>query len=342
MRIPMVPPLALLVMFAMPLAAQVGEPSRPRQVTSGADAPVKLDIDLVVMDAQVVEKETGKIVGGLTQRDFVLFEDGNKQQISHFSQNSLPLSVLLVLDRGGCLDPISETVRAAARDTIARFKPEDEVAIMAFADRVDLVKGFSTNRASVVEALNRVPGHDEEAEHCFNLALYDAADYMLKASNPYGRRVIIFVTGITRGFDCEGPSNKEAMQAILESGSVVCALVPSSAEQRMENGAMIGIGGIAGVFGAPTTNLNKFAEETGGEILNAKTADLHATFDTLIEHLRMRYTLGFVSTNTKPDGSFRKLKLELTPEAKKRAGKKPVVQTRRGYVAAVRQAAPPD
>src|SRR5262249_3543010 len=130
MRLFVVPPLALLVAFAMPQ-----EPSRPRQVTQGTDAPVKLAVDLVVMDAQVIEKDTGKIVGGLKQKDFVLYEDGTKQQISQFSQDSLPLSVILVLDRAGCLDPISDDVRSAAKDALSRLKPEDEVAVMAFAER---------------------------------------------------------------------------------------------------------------------------------------------------------------------------------------------------------------
>ncbi|HXF39241.1 MAG TPA: hypothetical protein VN687_05975, partial [Blastocatellia bacterium] len=53
----------------------------------------------------------------------------------------------------------------------------------------------------------------------------------------------------------------------------------------------------------------------------------------LIDHLRTRYTLGFVSTNRKRDGSFRKLKLELTHPATNREDRL-VVKTKRGYIAA--------
>ncbi|HEY0347917.1 MAG TPA: hypothetical protein VGC60_07150, partial [Pyrinomonadaceae bacterium] len=66
---------------------------------------VKVDVDLVTVDALVLQKNTARIVGGLQKEDFLIYEDGTKQEITHFSQDSLPLSVLLLIDRGGCLDP---------------------------------------------------------------------------------------------------------------------------------------------------------------------------------------------------------------------------------------------
>jgi VWFA-related protein len=329
-----VAPLALLVALGGQQSTQDADSSRPRTVASAPAADrVELAVDLVVTDAQVVEKDTAKIVGGLKKEDFVIYEDGVRQQLAHFGQGTLPLSVILMIDRAGCLDPINSKVREATLEALGRLKPQDEVALMAYAEHTELVQRFSLDHAAVAAAFDRMPPHHEEAEHCLNVAVDDASDYMRQASNPYGRRVIIFVTGITRAADCGDPSNKEALDDVFESGSVVCAILPRSAGQRMENGATIGILAAAGAFGLPTTKLEKFAEETGGEIVSAKTEDLNASFDGLIERLRTRYTLGFVSTNTKFDGSFRKLKVELTPEATKRVGKKVVVQTRRGYVA---------
>src|SRR5439155_22887986 len=47
---------------------------------------VKVDVDLVTVDALVLQKNTARIVGGLKKEDFLLYEDGTKQQITHFSQ----------------------------------------------------------------------------------------------------------------------------------------------------------------------------------------------------------------------------------------------------------------
>src|ERR1044072_4976197 len=69
----------------------------PKQeaIPVGEEEVVKTDVDLVVLDALVLQKKTGRVVGDLKREDFALFEDGVPQQITQFSQNSLPLSVLL-------------------------------------------------------------------------------------------------------------------------------------------------------------------------------------------------------------------------------------------------------
>ena len=86
---------------------------------------IKTDVDLVTIDALVLQKNTARVVGGLKQEDFLLSEDGSRQMITHFSQDTLPLSVLLLIDRGGCLDPFGEEVRRAAKDALSQLKPTD-------------------------------------------------------------------------------------------------------------------------------------------------------------------------------------------------------------------------
>ena len=90
---------------------------------------------------------------------------------------------------------------------------------------------------------------------------------------------------------------------------------------------------IGGIFKAPSLRINKLAEETGGEVLDDKPENLDRAFNTLIDHLRSRYSLGFVSSNKKHDGTVRKLKLEISPSAQKSRSEKLVVNTRRSYVA---------
>jgi len=109
-------------------------------------------------------------------------EDGAKQEITHFSQDSLPLSVLLLIDRGGCLDPFNAQVHRAASDAIARLKPADEVAVMTYHDTTRLLQRFTRDRSLIDQALNRLPAHDEQADHCLNTLFFDAADYMIRAA----------------------------------------------------------------------------------------------------------------------------------------------------------------
>jgi VWFA-related protein len=327
---------ALPLAFALPTAPQ----TRPRVVgpgeaaiPAGEEEVVKTDVDLVVLDALVLQKRTGRVVGDLKREDFTLAEDGVPQQITHFSQNSLPLSVVLLIDRGGCLDPFSESVKRAASEAVARLKPADEVAVMAYHDTVDLVEEFTRDRRAIADALERVPGHEERAQHCLDRAFYEAARYMVRAGNPVGRRVIVVITAVTSAFACAGgPSVGEAKREVYESGSVVCGLIPRSPEQRAESGMFRAMTGIGGVFGVKSLNIKDLADETGGEVLDDKPEHLDRTFDTLVEHLRTRYQLAYVPTNRKHDGAVRKLKLTLRPAAEKPHGKL-AVKSRRSYVA---------
>ncbi len=294
---------------------------------------IKTDVDLVNVDVLVLEKNTARVVGDLVREDFVIAEDGVNQSISHFSQDRLPLSVLLLIDRGGCLDPFGDEVRHAAYSALSQLKPADEVAVMTYHDTVELRQRFTADRGAIKQALDYVPPHDERANHCLDTAFDEAANYMTTAANPVGRRVVIVITGVTRNFDCPGsPSGKAATQSIFESGAVVCGIVPRTAVQQMENGMFRWATRVGRIGGAHTIDIQKLANETGGELLQDKPENLNTTFATLIEHLRTRYNLAFVSSNKKRDGTTRKLKIELASSTKK-TQKKFVVTARKSYVA---------
>jgi len=204
---------------------------------------------------------------------------------------------------------------------------------MTYHDTTRLVQGFTRNRILIEKALDRIPPHEEEADHCLNRLFAAAADYMMTAGNPTGRRVIVVITGVTRNFDClGGPSGKSATQAVYESGSVVCGIIPREMGQGLENGIMVWATRMGKLGGAPYIDIETLANETGGEILSDKPDNLSATFQTLMDHLRSRYNLAFVSTNKKRDGTTRKLKIELGPAAQKSKDKL-VVKARRSYVA---------
>jgi Ca-activated chloride channel family protein len=336
----LIPALALLFLVALfHLPALVTSQTRERRVSpTDAEAKIKTetiktDVDLVTVDALVLQKNTSRVVGNLAREDFVIAEDGVSQSITHFSQDRLPLSVLLLIDRGGCLDPFGETVRHAAFSALEQLKPADEVGVMTYHDTAELRQDFTTNRTEIKRALDFVPDHDERADHCLDTVLEAASNYMSRAANPVGRRVVIFITGVTRNFDCAGsPSGKAAAQSLFESGSVVCGIVPQTPVQAMENGMMRWATRLGRVGGVHTLDIQKLADDTGGELLQDKPENLETTFTTLIEHLRTRYNLAFVSSNKKRDGTLRKLKIDLAPAAKKTQAKL-VVKARKSYVA---------
>src|ERR1700752_1700050 len=331
------------------LNANIGRPSQkaiqlpprpaPTPTPESSAEVVNVDVDLVKIDALGLQKNTARIVGGLKNEGFLLYEDGIKQEITHFSPDQLPLSVVVAIDRGpACphkIDVWSDEAHRAAREAIDRLKPVDEIAVMTFTDSSKLVQPFTRNRILIEKALNNIPEQAKTTNvaHCFNFMFAEAAEHMLKASNPAGRRVIIVIPYMTRLFDCtNGPSSRAATNAIYESGAVVCAIIPKVIIQRVENAMLLAATRLNKVVGAGYMDLEHLANETGGEVLANKPERLDTTFQTLIDHLRSRYNLAFVSTNKQRDGTTRKLKLDIDPARQKPQGKL-VIKARRSYIA---------
>src|SRR2546421_53458 len=133
---------------------------------------------IAIVGVAAQSPKNGRIAGDVKKESFALYEDGVKQNITHFSQDPLPLSVILLIDRGGCMDPFSDRVHEATMAALNRLRPQDEVALMAFHNTVDLVARFTHDKRRIFDALHRIPPHDEQASHCFNRAFDEAAAYM--------------------------------------------------------------------------------------------------------------------------------------------------------------------
>jgi len=145
--------------------------------------------------------------------------------------------------------------------------------------------------------------------------------------------VVIVLTGAKQRFHCpDGPSDKSAVQAIYESGSVVCGIFPKVIGRGLENANLMVATRVTRIAGMDYIDIQDLANETGGEVMSDKPEKLGTTFQTLIDHLRSRYNLAFVSTNKKRDGTTRKLKLDLAPSIPKSQGKL-VIKARRSYIA---------
>ncbi len=292
------------------------------------DEPVRLRSELVVLDAQVLHKKTALAVGNLVPPDFILYEDGVKQHISQFSHDKLPLSVIILMDVSGSVTD-RESVRRLLRgayEALKLLKPEDEVALMQFAQKSTLVQPFTRDRNLVVSGLGRLDGRGQYGTHVAE-GILGAATYMGSASNPDSRRAIIAITddvtvefGVRSNARPMARGEAEALRQVYESGSVVCALLYKGDQP---------------VFEEPYFRkevAKRFAEATGGISIKASREDIPTRLSEMIERLRQRYTIGYSSSNTGRDGKFRKIKLSVTPEVEKREGGVAVI-TRKGYYA---------
>jgi len=279
---------------------------------------VKVNTDLVVFDAQVIDKKTKRVIGDLVKEDFELSDNGARQQISYFSRDELPLSIMLLLDVSGSVRPILHQIRDGALSALQRLKPEDQVAIMAFANTSKLAQNFTNDRRLAAQKIEEATASDALGRGTFlGTALESAAIHMQKAPAQTGRRVIIVVTdniAVTQGRQTKG-----ILEELFDSGTVVYGLIVRAAIGKVFN--IMFLGQIKGV--------NEFVEQTGGEIVGADKNEVDQKLGAVIDRLRARYAIGFRPTDTTDDGKFRKVEIRVA--AAKKRKEKLVVLTKRGY-----------
>lgn len=279
---------------------------------------IRVNTDLVVFDAQVIDKKSKRIIGDLRKEDFELSENGARQQITYFSRDELPLSIMLMLDVSGSVRPILHQIRDGALNALQRLKPEDQVAVMAFATTSDLVQDFTKDRHLVAQRIEETTASDRLGSGTLlGPALDSAATFMQMGPTQASRRVIIVIT------DNIAFSSSDERKAILEelfdTGTVVYGLIVRAAFAKVFN--VLFLGKIKGV--------NEFVEQTGGEIMGADKKEVDEKLGVLIDRLRARYTLGFRAANTETDGNFRRVEIKVSVDKKRK--EKPVVLTKRGY-----------
>ena len=90
---------------------------------------------------------------------------------------------------------------------------------------------------------------------------------------------------------------------------------------------------LAMLFGGRTGDIRKYAEMTGGPVLDTSKKEIAARLAALVDQIRLRYTLGYKPSNPKPEGTFCQLRLQLNPPTTKARAdlRKAQVRTRQGY-----------
>jgi VWFA-related protein len=334
MRIPALLPLLLAQLLSITSGAQTAEIQPP---------VYRVDVHVVLVDAQVLSKKARQAARELKKEDFELYEDNVRQQVSSFSQDTLPLSVVLLFDLTDSVRPVLSSLADGALEALQHLKPEDEVTVMTYAASAQVLQEATTDRALAVAAIEKASRMESGEAAFFNEGIFQAAEQLTKGKNPSSRRVIIWLTDNVPNIPSEDSvplryrkslngamphTQAEAMHHLLQTSTVVCSLVKQSDDS---------ISGEQGLMAHPAERMlhppgevYKYASVTGGQVIEFRKRELKEKLARLIDDLRMRYTLGYHQSAQKPKGKYCAIKVKLTPETRKAIGNV-VVEAKQGY-----------
>ncbi len=150
---------------------------------------IKLKADLVTVTAAVRDRNH-RPVKSLKAEDFVVYEDGVRQKITHFAATEDPFSLLLLLDISGSTRDDIALIKRAARNFLAELRSTDRVGVIVFSGEVELIADFSDKRSEVESAIETIATPGQEGEHRFNkktgTSFYDAL-FLAVEDGPLGQ-----------------------------------------------------------------------------------------------------------------------------------------------------------
>ena len=311
--------------------------------TSEKAATFRLDVRVVQVDTQVIDKKTRHARPFLTKDDFEVLEDNVPQKISSFSQDTMPLSVVLLFDLTDSVRPVLKSLAEGALEALQHLKPEDEVTVMVYAASAQVLQEATTNRALAVAAIEKASRMESAEAAFFNEGIFQAAEKLSESKNSSSRRVIIWLTDDVPNIPSENSvplryrrslngvmphTRAEAVQHLLRTSTVVCSLLKQSDLSVSGESALMSTPAERMLH--PPGEVYKYASVTGGQVIEFKKKELKEKLALLIDDLRMRYTLGYHPSAQRPKGKYCAIKVKLTPETKKAVGNV-VVEARQGY-----------
>lgn len=328
-------------------------PPIPRDLKD--EPPIKISTQVVNVEVSVIDKKSGRLLPNLTQKNFIIYEDNVKQEITNFRSGEGPMTVVLLIDNGfqnrywkGYFDPtFTYEIFASAATFVQSFvKPEDFVAVVTFSMKPKVIQDFtgdSQRLSSAIHAAYRDTLNFSESN------IYDALSFALLG----GKAIQLFDENT-------GPSDYTGLQEIEGHTAVILITTGIDTFSRItfdkalktvsRAGVPIFTVGVGNLFFKKYEHrfppemrltylqafnqLNAFAERTGGSYFPMTfESEIPGIMRSIEALLRNQYSLGYVPTNTRREGKERKIKLEVDVDGDGQAdNKKYDIRYRQRYI----------
>ena len=305
--------------YAIPTKKPDAPPPPPPTATAPkvegmSDYSIKVNVPLVNVDVLVTTKN-GQFVPGLKKDNFRVFEDGSPQQITNFNVAQAPVTAVLLVEFASTNYPILRDTLVASYTFANTMKKEDWVAVTYYDMQPHILVDFTQDKHAAFGALNqlRIPGFAETNE--FD-ALYDTLDRLERIE---GKKYVIL---ISTGIDTFSKLTLDKITKKIKDTKDVTIFPVSIGWALREYCEVHGCTGISHGMASlhmssidylqADNELKNFAAMTGGRAFFPRfEAEFSEIFQDIGEDIRKQYSLTYHPTNSKLDGTYRKLKVQV-------------------------------
>jgi VWFA-related protein len=313
-------------------------PEKPKKIENMPDYSIKVDVPVVTLDVLVTTK-AGQTVPGLKQENFKILEDGTPQKIATFNQTQAPITAVLLIEYAATNLSYMYDALNAAYSFASSLRKDDYVAVVSYDMKPQILVDFTQDKRAVMGALNilRIPGFRER--DLFD-ALFDTLDRIDRIE---GKKYVILISS---GGNTFSKLNLDQVMKKIKSTRDTTIYAVSIGWQWREyvDAASMGNDPFGRSVGwlQNDNQMKTFAQLSGGRAYFPRfEGELPGIFQEVSADIRNQYTLSYHPTNTKLDGTYRKLKVELQApdggplKVRDQKGKdvKTIIYARDGYTA---------
>ena len=250
-----------------------------------------------------VTDQSRNYVTSLEQGDFVVFEDGVKQDVTYFNKAQLPIALSLLIDTSASMEDKLRLAQEAAIGFVRRLRPDDIAQIIDFDNRVSILQQFTSERPALETAIRQtVPNGSTSLHNAMYISLKELKKVRATTSGDVRRQAIVVLS------DGEDTSSLVPFEEVLDLAKRSEVIVYT-----------IGIRGRdLGARGFPEAEfvLKQFAQETGGRAFFPTGAtELDAIYAQIADELASQYALAYSSRNPRRDGQWRRIVVRTTKPA---------------------------
>jgi Ca-activated chloride channel family protein len=282
--------LPALAFLALASAAPVPVRAQAQRTPSFGTGIEIINLNLSVTDAR------NNFVVDLAQKDFAVFEDGIRQDLSLFTHENLPISMVLMIDCSASMEEKLKTAQATAVKFTKTLRPQDLAQVVQFNDRATTLQPFTNDLAALEAAIRKTEASGPTALHN---ALYVALKDLMrdKKAAELRRRAIVILS------DGEDTASLVTDDQVIELAkkSEINIYAISLRQNRPDDR-------IRQAFSQAEYLVNTLTRETGGRAyFPTSLGELDQVYDRIAEELRTLYSIGYVSSNVRRDGKWRRI-----------------------------------
>jgi len=304
--------------LALPKKKEQPPPEKKPEVKNPPGMPeysLRVDVPLVQVPVLVTTKD-GQFIPGLKKGNFRVYEDGVPQRITDVTQSKdAPITAVLLVEFASTWYRFNYDALNASYSFAQALKANDWIAIVAYDMSTHMLTDFTQDKRAIYQALSlmRIPGSHEINSWD---ALYDTID---RLEGVEGRKYIIWIgTGVDTFSKLR---YDQALQKVKDSKDITIFSVGTGRVLREYIGDRAAVSRSLGPtvmnmeFLQAENAMNSIAKMTGGRFYFPRfEAEMPEIFADIGQAVRNQYTVAYKPTNSKQDGTFRKLKVELVGE----------------------------